>query len=179
MEFEDSKNALYCDPNAYIQGVNRKEQKKVVFSEPYENAPNFYINNNFKKKNCNCISKDIKDCHDNHDHNKNCGCENKNHNECNCNQQNNASKNFLSGFNLQSFLPLLGMFNKNGGGGLDLANIMNLLGGKGENNMLSNLLGNKDMLSNITSLFTPKKESTDSKKIKTTDINIKNYTKVE
>ena len=26
MEFEDSRNALYVDPNAYIQRYNKKEQ---------------------------------------------------------------------------------------------------------------------------------------------------------
>lgn len=181
MEFEDSRNALFAEPNAYIQNFNKKEKpKKIVFSEPYECAPNFYINNDFKKKECNCISKDRKDCHDNHDYNKNCGCENKkNHSDCNCSQQNNTGKNFLSGFNLQSMLPLLGMFNKGGSGGVDLANIMSMFGVKGENNMLTNLLGNKDMLSNITSLFSPKKEKLEIKKIQPTDIDIKNYTKVE
>ena len=53
MEFEDSRNALYCDPNAYIMGTKKhNEIKKVVFSEPYETLPNRYINNNFNKKGC-------------------------------------------------------------------------------------------------------------------------------
>ena len=45
--------------------------------------------------------------------------------------------------------------------------------------MLANLLKNKDMLSNITGLFGGKKENNSTKKIKTTDIDIKNYTKVD
>lgn len=171
MEFEDSRKALFCDPNAYIQGVNKKESKKIVFSEPYECAPNFYINNNFKKKDCNCTSKDKSNS--NYDNNK------PEHHDCNCNHQNKGNKNFFSGLNLQSLLPMLGLFNKGGGGGLDLANIMSLFGGKGDYNMLSNLLGNKDMLANITSLFSAKKEKNETKKIQPTEIDIKNYTKVE
>jgi len=171
MEFEDSRNALFCEPNAYIQNINKKNTPpKIVFSEPYECAPNFYINNNFKGKDCECISKSKGNC--NYE-------KNKPEQDCNCNNHNKGNKNFLSGFNFQSILPMLGLFNKSGKGGLDLANIMTLLGGKGDNNILSNLLENKDMLSNITSLFLSKKESVGSKKIKATDINIKNYTKVE
>ena len=172
MEYEDSRNALFCEPNAYVQNFNRKETpKKIVFSEPYECAPNFYINNNFKKRDCECVKKDK------HEH---CACNKKEEKpNCNCNNQIKGNKNFLSGFNLQSVLPMLGLFNKSGKGGLDLANIMSLLGGKGENNILTNLLGNKDMLSNITSMFTAKKEQVDAKKIKPTEIDIKHYTRVE
>ena len=66
MENEDSRNALYCDPNAYIQSVQKREKcepRKVVFQEPYEQLPNFYINNNFIKRNCNCVKNyNAKDC---------------------------------------------------------------------------------------------------------------------
>jgi len=41
------------------------------------------------------------------------------------------------------------------------------------------LLGNKDMLSNITNMFTSKKEQSNIKKLQPTEIDIKNYTKVE
>jgi len=56
MENFKNESSLYVDPNAYIVGV-KKEQKKVVFSEPYECLPSYYANNNFKKVNCNCVSK--------------------------------------------------------------------------------------------------------------------------
>ena len=173
MEYEDSRNALFSEPNAYIQNINRKEQKKVVFSEPYECVPNFYINNNFSKKDCDCVPKGKRE------HSCDCDKNKSEHSNCNCNNHNKGNKNFLSGFNLQSLLPMLSMFNKGGNGGLDLANIMNMLGGKGENNILSNLLGNKDMLSNITSMFTSKKEQSNIKKLQPTEIDIKSYTRVE
>ena len=168
---ENNINVPYCDPNAYILGI-KKEQKKVVFSEPYENAPNFYINNNFKKKDCECVTRGKQE---------HCAYDNKKEEKpnCNCNQQNKDNKNFLGGLNFQSLLPMLGLFNKGGSGGLDLANIMSLISGKNENNILTNLLGNKDMLSNITSLFSHKKEQTNTKKLQPTEIDIKNYTKVE
>jgi len=173
MEFEDSRNALFCEPNAYIQNHNRKEQKKVVFSEPYECAPNFYINNNFSKKDCECVPKVKKE------HSFDCGKNKQEQHNCNCNNHNKSNNNFFGGLNLQSLLPMLGLFNKGGKVGLDLANIMSLFGGKGDNNILSNLLGNKDMLSNITNMFTSKKEQMDAKKLQPTEIDIKNYTKVE
>ena len=66
MEFEDNKNAMFCDPNAYIQNFNnnKKETRKVVFQEPYECLPSRYINNNFKKH------KNIKKKHKNNNESK-------------------------------------------------------------------------------------------------------------
>ena len=171
MEFEDSRNALFAEPNAYIQNFNRKEQKKVVFSEPYECAPNFYINNNFSKKYCECVPKSRVE--------HSCDCGNFKQEQLKCNKQSGGNKNLFSGFNLQSLLPMLGLFNKDGKGGLDFANIMSVFGQKGGDNILSNLLGNKDMLSNITKMFSTKRGQTDTKKIKPTEINIKNYTRVK
>ena len=172
MEYEDSREALFCEPNAYIKNLNKKETpKKIVFSEPYENVANFYLNNNFKKRDCDCVV--------NKKEHSFCDSKKEEKPNCNCNNQNKGNKSFLSGLNLQSLLPMLGLFNKSGNSGLDLANIMSLLGGKGENNILSGLLGNKDMLSNITSLFSHKKEQTNTKKLQTTEIDIKSYTKVE
>ncbi|MBR1987597.1 MAG: hypothetical protein IKA36_01015, partial [Clostridia bacterium] len=54
MEYGDSKEALFVEPNAYIQNFSKEKTgtKKVVFSEPYETMPNYYINNNFHKKQC-------------------------------------------------------------------------------------------------------------------------------
>ncbi len=40
----------------------QKPPQKVVFSEPYESVPNFYLNNNFKKGNCDCIPKPKPKC---------------------------------------------------------------------------------------------------------------------
>ena len=53
MENEDSRNALFCDPNAYIQNFknNKKQTEKVVFQQPYEHMSNFYIDNEFSKHN--------------------------------------------------------------------------------------------------------------------------------
>lgn len=57
MEFEDSRNAIFCDPNAFIQGCEKKQIKKVVFAEPYDCLPSFYIDNDFKKHHCDCVPK--------------------------------------------------------------------------------------------------------------------------
>ena len=48
----------YCDPNAYIQKVQNhsKQTKKVVFQEPYECIPQYRMNNNFKKGDCDCVN---------------------------------------------------------------------------------------------------------------------------
>ena len=51
---EDSRFALFSEPNAYIQRFdNRKQEKKefdikkVVFQEPYEVLPDYHIKNDF------------------------------------------------------------------------------------------------------------------------------------
>ena len=174
MEFEDSRNALFAEPNAYIQRYEKreKETKKIVFQEPYECLPSFHINNNFTKHNCDCVS------------NKN------QHNEkhdCKCNHDSQKHKGF--NFDLKSLMPLLGMFNK--GGGADLSSLVCLLNnannGKNEisSNPISNLLSNKDMMSGILNLFKggglnlQNKKQPTKKEIKTTDFEIKNYTRVE
>ena len=141
MEFEDSRMALFPEPNAYIQKCNKDicEPKKVVFQEPYESMPAFYINNNFKKGNCDCIPKPKKQepCH-----NK-CACDTK---------QGNKS----SGFDLKNVLPLLGMLNK--GGGADLSSLVGMLNNNSQTNnnpmnFISSLMSNKDMMSGILNMF--------------------------
>lgn len=158
MEFEDSRNALFTEPNAYIQNYTpKKESKKVVFSEPYECVPNYYLNNNFKKCNCDYCNKEKP----------------KEHKECK-----NA---ILPKFDFKNLMPFLSMFNK--GGNNNFSNILSLFGGKNnESNsgILSSILGNKDLVTNILKMFSGglnlnKKET---KQAKTTDFEINNYTKV-
>lgn len=221
MEFEDSRLALFSEPNAFIQNFNNpkqkeKEIKKIVFQEPYETLPNFYINNNFTKHNCDCVKgHNSKDCNcDKDKHFRNNQSNNLfpkdnfcyNH-DCNCNHENLNSKNYCQhddnchnvnssklngfGFDLKSLLPLLGMFNK--GGGADLGSIVSLLNnnvksqdGNNSNpmNLISSLLSNKDAVSGILNMFKGgglnmfNKKQSIKKELKTTDFEIKNYTRV-
>ncbi len=43
---EDSRNALFVEPGAYIMRheKNEKSPKKIVFQEPYESLPNYHMN---------------------------------------------------------------------------------------------------------------------------------------
>ncbi len=224
MENEDSRNALYCDPNAYIQRFEKKEKhkpRKVVFQEPYEQLPNFYINNNFTKHNCDCVSNNQnynnnsnannRDCNCNHgnsNYNQRCYCDNHNNKsdrnqfgytnrDYYCNHDDNCHNGNLPkqsgfGFDLKSLLPLMSLFNK--GGGADLSQIVGLLNntnnsqnGNNSNpmNLISNLMSNKDAMSGILNLFKGgglnlfNKKQTTKKELKTTDFEIKNYTRVE
>ena len=218
MEFGDSRNALFTEPNAYIQkfkaDCKNKEIKKIVFQEPYETLPNFYINNTFTKHNCDCVSNKQNNNHNSNSnkHDNNCGCVNNNfnshsncdcycnHDSCNLNNQyqhndschnGNSQKNNAFGFDLKSLLPLMGLFNK---GGADITQLVGLLNntnnpqnGNNSNpmNLFSNLFSNKDMMAGIMNLFKGGgfnlfgKKQTQSKKLKTTDFEIKNYTRVE
>ena len=56
---------------------------------------------------------------------------------------------------------------------------MSMLGSKSGDNPLQSLLGNKDLLSNVSKLFFKNTNNNSIKKIKTTEIDINNYTKVE
>ena len=210
MNLEDSRNALYCDPNAYIQKVkkiDKCEPRKVVFQEPYETLPNFYINNNFTKHNCDCVSSNQNNNHklnlNNCDDNSGCGNKNFNNKHGNCNSNNqcehnnnchnsNFQKNNGFGFDVKSLLPLLSLFNK--GGGADFSQLVGLLNNTNNsqnvNNsnsigLISSLMSNKDAMSGILNIFKGGglnlfgKKQTAKKELKTTDYEIKNYTRVE
>lgn len=199
MQFENNVNAMFCDPNAYIQRYEKKEQEKktekVVFSEPYETLPNYYIDNHFKKHNCDCIPK-LK----NDKNGDRCGCDNclngghLNNYQCNSNHdcKSNHGANNVFGFDFKNILPLLGLFNK--GGGADLSGLIKTLNNNNDSsiesnstamNLISSLMSNKNMMSGIMNLFSGgglnlfNKKSKSTKEIKTTDYEIKNYTRVE
>ena len=112
MDFGDNTNALFPEPNAYIQNFNNREieQKKVVFQEPYDRLPTFYIDNDFRKGDCDCIPKPKK--HDNQPHYQN-----------------------PFPFDFKNFMPLLSSLGGNLGGGLN--NILSSLGGAGLGNIAS------------------------------------------
>ncbi len=194
MIFEDSRNALYCDPNAFIQRYNKKEKcepKKVIFQEPYESMPAFYIDNNFIKHDCNyCEGNDkhnLKSQNNSHNDRKNNCKQDNSHNQCwhdcNCNHDVFLKQKGF-GFDLKSLLPLLGIFNKSGGA--DFSQIVGLLNNntQKDNNsnpmaMISSLLSNGG-LGNILNIFKGgQKTKSEKKELKTTDFEIKNYTRVD
>ena len=174
MDYEDSRNALFPEPNAYIQNFNRDkcEPKKVVFQEPYDTLPNFYLDNNFKRGNCDCIPKP----------------------KPKPDYQNNQG-GFNFPFNLKGLLPLLGGLGGNNtstGGGL--GGILSMLSGAGSQQSSSQSPNNSSTpnfdfskilsslgtngFGDILNLFKPK--SKDAKKeIKSSNLNIKNFTRVE
>ena len=170
MELEDSKNALFADPNAYIQRVkDQKQTKKIVFSEPYENVPNYYINNGFKKGQCDCVKTPKKDCECNKKDDKKSNCKN----------------SFLSGLNIQSLMPLITMFS--GGKGVDITKILSTFSAQnnGNNslntNPLLNAFSRPDLLKNISQIFVNKNQKTEDNqsKPKSTDCVINNFSRVE
>ncbi len=157
MNLEDSRNALFVEPNAYIQkfeSTNINKPKKVVFQEPYESMPPYYLNNNFTKGDCGCLPK-IKE---------------------NKNKQNQE-------FDFKNLMSLVSMFTKN----LNINDMVSMFtngkdGGLNIQNLLSSVLSNKGMLGNVLNLFGGKKiikDKLSKKEIIATDYEIKNYTKVE
>ena len=202
MEFEDSRFALFPEPNANIQIFEKRETKKIVFQEPYECLPNYYVNNDFVKHNCNCVANPIGcECDKVNKHNKNnCSCNdnfskpktsfNCGQNHCNDNEKGiheNLSKPSL-GFDLKSLIPLLGLFNK--GSNTDISQIARLLNNgdysKDNSNfnpisLISSIFSNNDMMGGILNLFKGglfSKKQNLKKEPKTTDYQIRNYTKV-
>ena len=186
MDFGDNTNALFPEPNAYIQNFNRneKEQKKVVFQEPYDRLPTFYIDNDFRKGDCDCIPKPKK--HDNQPHYQN-----------------------PFPFDLKNLLPLLSSLGGNSGCGLSnilsslsnggLSNLTSLFSGNSQsnsqnqnnqtetydnssnfNNILSSLGGNG--LGNILDLlknFSNNSQNSKAKTMKSSDIIIKDYKRID
>lgn len=152
MNFEDSRNALFVEPNAYIQKFeNPGKTKKIVFQEPYECVPQHYLNNDFKKGDCVCQKKPK--------------CE---------------SQPPPPNFDLKNLMPLMSVFTKNSNLN-DIVSLFSKSGGIDLQNLLTSVLSNKDMFGGILKLFSGnKKQKIDNKKeIETTDYQIKNYTKVE
>ena len=153
---EDSRTALFVEPNAYIQNYNKKENsKKVIFQEPYDCLPNYYIDNNFKKHNCDCVKK-----------------KQENHKE-HCQHGNSGFS-----FDIKNLLPLLGSFGKGGG---NLSNILSLFNAKTDNNSgLMSIFSNPNILSSLSGLLLNKKQDTNKNKdLICTDYQIKNYTRVD
>lgn len=176
MEFEDSRNALFVEPNAYIQKYDceKKEIKKVIFQEPYECLPNYYINNNFIKGDCNCVKQHKDFCKDKSNSiKKHCDCEQPNNKNNSCSNTN---------FDLKNFLPLLAGLNK---GGMDFSSITNMLsngGGFNFSSIMQSFIKNPNGIGNILNLFKGKNKKENlktPKEIKSTDFPIKNYTRVE
>lgn len=171
MEYEDSRNAIFCDPNAYIQGCEHKQIKKVVFAEPYDCLPTFFIDNDFKKHNCDCVPKQKPP-------------------KLPC-----APSKPQFNFDIKSLMPiligLLGKGNTNTDLTKMLSNLTNLdvnSSGFDMQKLISVVAQNPSILQNVLSLFKGKglsglfkkanKTSTENT-AKQTDHIIKNYTRVE
>jgi len=175
MGFEDNKNAIYCDPNAYILNYKcETKTRKVVFQEPYECLPPFHINNNFKKHNCKCV------CGNGNKSNQNCKKEEKNKNY-------NSKSNVPFSFDLKSLLPLLSLFSGTGNN-TGLSDILSMIGNgceDGKNNsssldfskVISTFLNNGNGLNFLSGLI--KRPQKKEHEMKSTDVPIKNYTRVE
>ena len=176
---EDSKNALFCEPNAYISHFNKekvevKPIKKVVFSEPYDCMPNFYFNNHFQKGDCCALNKKDKDCgnHDNcNSYRADCKCNEKNLHQNNCNH----NKTNL-GFDIKNLMPILSSFNNGNVGGLDLNGISSLFAGNGGFDF-SKLISNTQLISSVLNTFA-KRNKRKKEDVVCTEYEIKNYTKV-
>mgnify|MGYP004642341957 CR=1 FL=1 len=186
MDFEDSRNAIFCDPNAFIQGFEKKQIKKVVFAEPYDCLPSFYIDNDFKKHHCDCVPKPKPPKQ----------------------PKPSPCTPFSFNFDFKNMLPILmGLLSKNGNtdltkmlSGLTSSNFANATSGENGNGassgfdfqqLVSGVMQNPKMLESVMSifkfgglknLFKSKSKSTlqeTDKQAKQTDHIIKNYTRVE
>lgn len=154
--FEDSRKALFSEPNAYMQKFDNesceKGPRKVVFAEPYENLPNYYINNGFKKGKCEYCGKSKK------------------------NEMKPLPK-FNLPFDIKSLLPFASMLFK--GGGSDISGLLSSLSNGGSmdiTKILTSFLSNKDTLSG---LFGNVNASKDENSKEMEEFETKNYTRVE
>ena len=176
---ENSINAIYCDPNAFVNKQSKEPPKKVVFQEPYDCLPKFYIDNKFTKHSSECVPthKTKSNIHD---------------------LNANSSPPALSSFDFKKILPLFAnLLNKNSSG---LSGIVSLLGGAKDANLnnesltgvLQNLLGSGNMnIGKLLGLFSGNNSGSKKglfglfdnpnkikKEIKPTDFEINNYTRV-
>lgn len=166
MEFEDSRNALFTEPNAYIQNnislqtEQIKKPKKIIFQEPYDCLPNYYLNNGFRKN------------------------EESKRKQLPIREEKTVEKSTnLPGFDFKNLLPMLGVLGGGSTSGLAglLSSVMSEGNGLDFTKLVSSLLQNKDDLSSILKLFTGKKNEIkmkQNKDLKSTDFEIKNYTRV-
>jgi len=179
----ENVEALYCDPNAFIKikKDTPKKIKQIVFSEPYDCLPNYYVNYGFKKGSCECIPKHKEEnCkHKNSKDNKNCGCGN----------NSNPFSSLLGG--ITNFLPMLlngknnnlgnvfSQLNSGVNGDFELGKLLsNFKIGSG-NEFLGQLLSNGDLISKVLGMFKSDKSQNDKfNDIVTTDYEIKKYTRV-
>lgn len=162
---ESNLNALFVEPNAYIQHYNDKEckpnnVKKVIFAEPYENSPKYYLKDDFKKAKCDFC-----------EHDK---------------PKQKPQPKLPFSFDFKNLLPFLSIF---GGGksNTQLNDLISILGksANGNNTSILGLLQNKELVNGALNLlkggglniFKQKKEN--QPKAKTTDFQINNYTRVE
>ena len=162
---ESNLNALFEEPNAYIQryddcGYKPNHIKKVVFSEPYENFPSYYIKEDFKKPKCDFCDKPK--------------------------PKPKPQPKFPFSFDFKSLMPLLSMLGgKNKSNIGDLISILGSQSGDSNASKITSLLQNKDLLSGALNLFKGgglnlfKQKKENQKQAKTTDFQIKNYTRVE
>lgn len=144
-------NRLFVEPNAYINfnNIEKKERKKVVFSEPYETMSGFHIKNDFKP---------VKDI--------------------NSQQNKGSSMPFLKGLDLKQILPLAQIF-LNKDNNMDLSKIINLFDGNNGGNLISNLTSNPELIKMVTNFFNFKSQNKVATKMKSTDFEIKDYTRVQ
>ena len=168
MEFEDSRNGLFVEPNAYVQRKDNEQKKlgkglkKIVFQEPYDCLPNYYINNGFKKGNCYCVP----------------NTENKEKIES---RHEKSATNKPFGFDFKNLMPMLGMFGQDMGGIGKILSIFNeKSGGIDLTKIVGSLVQNKDGLGSLLKIFSNKTNNNNCKtEIKSTDFEIKNYTRVQ
>lgn len=176
---ENSINAIYCDPNAFVNKQSKEPPKKVVFQEPYDCLPKFYIDNKFTKHGCECVPTHKTKSNTN-------------------NLNTNSSPPAFSGFDFKKMLPIFAnLLNKNSSG---LSGIVSLLSGSKSGNLnnepltdaLQNLLGSGGMdIGKLLGLFSGgtsgnkkglfdlfNKPNKTKKEIKSTDFEINNYTRV-
>ncbi len=155
---EDSRYALFVEPGAYIQkGTKNPERpQKIIFQEPYESVPAYHMDSGFQKSKT----------------------------ECNCEKKDRMSKPQSSPFNIQSLAPILGAL-AGGTGSKGLGGIGELIssfgGGGGIKNLISTIMSNPEMLTSVMKLFTKNKTENIKQKseIKKSDLEIKNYTRVQ